>query len=89
MMEGGLWEVTLCCPCVQGARGGPLRLYGVSLVVSVMGDEDVGARQLIHLCGVGEVAADGDPGGVGFADGGVEDDVVGRLFVMGGVFRRV
>ena len=39
MMEGGVWEVPPCCPRVQGGRGGPLRLYGVSLVVSAMGDE--------------------------------------------------
>ena len=61
-MEGGLWEVRPCCPRLQGGRGGPLRLYGVSLVVSAMGDEDVPGRQLIHLCGAGEVAGDGDIG---------------------------
>ena len=43
MMEGGVWEVPPCCPRVQGGERGPLRLYGVSLVVSAMGDEDVGA----------------------------------------------
>ena len=63
--------------------------YGVSLVVSATGDEDVGGCQLIHLCGVGEVAGDGDLGGVVLADGGVGDDVVGRPFVLGGVSRRV
>ena len=41
MMEDGVWEVSLCCPRVQGGRGGPPRLYGVSLVVSAMGDEVV------------------------------------------------
>ena len=41
MVEGGVWEVPPFCPCVQGGRGGPLRLYDVSLVVSVTGDEDV------------------------------------------------
>ena len=46
-------------------------------------------RQLIHVCGVGEVAGDGDLGGLVFAGGGVGDDVVGRPFVVGGVFRRV
>ena len=56
MVEGGVWEVPPCYPCVQGGRGGPFRLYGVSLVVSATGDEDVGGRQLIHLCGVGAVA---------------------------------
>ena len=66
VMLGGVWEVPPCCPRVQGGRGGPLCLYGVSLVVSAMGDEDVGGRQLIHLCGVGEVAVDGDIGGVVF-----------------------
>ena len=71
MMEGGVREVPLCCPRVHGGRGGPLRLYGVSLVVSVMGDEDFGGCQLIHLCGVGEAAADGDLGGVVLAGGGV------------------
>ena len=78
-----------CCPCVQGGRGGHFRLYGVSLVVSATGDEDVGGRQLIHLCGVEEVAGDGDLGGVVLAGGGVGDDVVGRPFVLGGVFCRV
>ena len=92
--EGAWWRVgcgrsPLCCPCVQGCRGGPFRLYGVSLVVSATGDEDVGGCQLIHLCGVGEVAGDGDLGGVVFAGGGVGDDVVGRPFILGGVFRRV
>ena len=89
MMEGGVWEVRLCCPRVQGGRGGPLHLYGVSLVVSAMGDEDVGGRQLIHLCAVGEVAVDSDLGGVVIAGGGVGDDVVGRPFVVGGVLHRV
>ena len=89
MVEAGVWEVLPCCPCVQDGRGGPFRLYGVSLVVSATGDEDVGGRQLIHLCGVGEVAGDSDLGGVVLAGGGVEDDVVGRPFVLGGVFRRV
>ena len=89
VVEGGVWEVPPCCPCVQGGRSGPFRLYGVSLVVLVTGDEDVGGRQLIHLCGVGEVAGDGDLGGVVLAGGGVGDDVVGRPFVLGGVFCRV
>ena len=89
MVGGGVWEVPLCCPCVQGGRGGPFRLYGVSLVVSTTGDEDVGGRQLIHLCGVGEVAGDGDIGGVLFAGGGVGDDVVGRPFILGCVFCRI
>ena len=89
MMEGGVWEVPPCCPCVQGGRRGPLCLYGVSLVVSAMGDEHVGGRQLIHLCGVGEVAGDGGLRGVVPADGGVGDDVVGRPFIVGDVFRRV
>ena len=66
-----------------------LRLYGVSLVMSPMGDEDVGGRQLIHLCGVGEVAGDGDLGGVLFAGDGVGDEVVGRPFVVEGVLSRV
>ena len=70
VVEVGVWEVPLCCPCVQGGRGGPFRLYGVSLVVSATGDEDVGGRQLIHLCGVAEVAGDGDLGGVVLAGGG-------------------
>ena len=87
--EGGVWEISPCCPCVQGGRGGPFRLYGVSLVVSATGDEDVGGRQLIHLCGVGEVAGDGDLRGVVLAGGGVGDDVVGRPLLLGGVFRRV
>ena len=84
MMESGVWEVPRCCSRVQGGRGGPLRLYGVSLVVLAMGDKDVGGRQLIHLCGVGEVAGDGDLGSVFLADGGVEDDVVGRPFIVWG-----
>ena len=82
VMEGGVWEVRPCCSRVQGGCGGPLCLYGVSLVVSATGDEDVGGRQLIHLCGVGEVARDGDLGGVVLAVGGVGDDVMGRPFVV-------
>ena len=89
VVEGGVWEVPRCCPCVQGGRGGPFRLYGVSLVVSATGDEEVGGRQLIHLCGVGEVAGDGDLSGVVLAGRGVGDDVVGRPFLLGGVFRQV
>ena len=46
-MEGGPWKVFPCCPCVQGGHGGPLRLYGVLLLVSAMGDEDVGGCQLV------------------------------------------
>ena len=89
MVEGGLWEVPPCCPCVQGGCGSPFSLYGVSLVVSVTGDEDVGGRQLIHLCGVGKVVGEGDLGGVVLAGGGVGDDVVGRPFVVVGVLCRV
>ena len=89
VVEGGVWEVPPFCPCVQGGHDGPFRLYGVSLVVSATGDEDVSGRQLIHLCGVGEVAGDGDLGGGVLAGGGVGDDVVGRPFVLGAVFRRV
>ena len=85
VVEGGVWEVLPCCPCVQGCRGGPFRLYGVSLITSATGDEDVGGCQLIHLCGVGDVAGDSDLGGVVLAGGGVGDDVVGRPFVVGGV----
>ena len=88
VMEGRVWEVPPCCPCVQGGGGGSLRLYGLSLIVSAMGDDDVGGRQLIHLCGVGQVAGDGDLSGVIFAGGGVVDDAVGRRFVVGSVFRR-
>ena len=89
MVEGGVWVVPPCCPCVQGGRGGPFCLYGVLLVVSATGDEDIGGCQLIHLCGVGEVAGDGDLGGVVFAGCGVGDDVVGRPFILEGVFCRV
>ena len=85
MMEGGVWKSPACSPREKSGRGGPLCLYGVSLVVSAMGDEDVGGRQLIHLCGVGEVAGDGDLGGLVLAGGGVGDDVVGRPFHFGGV----
>ena len=66
----------------------PSRLYGVPLVVSVVGDEDVGGRQFIHLGRVVEVGADGDLGGIVVAGGGVGDDVVGRPFVVGGFFCR-
>ena len=89
VVEGGVWEVPPCCLCVQGGRRGPLGLYGVLLVVSATGDEDVGGRQLIQLCGVGEVAGDSDLGGVVFAAGRVGDDVVGCPFVVGGVLLRV
>ena len=58
-------------------------------MVSAMGDEDVGGRQLIHLCGVGELAGDGDLGGVVLAAGGVGNDVVGCPFVVGGVLHCV
>ena len=88
VIEGGVLEVPLCRPCVQGGCGGPLRLYGVPLVVSTVGDEDVGGPQFIHLGGVVEVGGDGDLGGVVVADGGVGDDVVGRRFVVGGFLRR-
>ena len=57
-------------------------------IVSVMGDEDVGGRQLIHLCGVGDVAGDADLGGVVLAGGGV-GGVAGRPFVVGGVYHHV
>ena len=87
MMEGGVWEVPPCYARVQAGRGSRHRLYGVSLVVSAMGD--VGGGQLIHLCGVGEVAGDGDLGGVVLADGGVGDVVVGRPFIVGGVLNSV
>ena len=40
VVEGGVWEVAPCCPCVQGGCGGPFRLYGVSHVVLATGDED-------------------------------------------------
>ena len=89
VVEGGVWEVPPCCPCVQGGRGGPFPLYGVSLIVSAPVDEDIGCRQLIHLCRVGEVAGDGDLGGVVLAGGGVGDDAAGRPLVLGGVFCRV
>ena len=89
VVEGGVWEVPPCCPCVQGGRGGPFRLYGVSPVWSATGEEDVGSRQLIHLCGVGEVAGDGALGGVVLAGGGMGNDLVGRPFVVGGVVLRV
>ena len=85
----GVWGVPLCCPRVQGGCGGPLRLYGVSHVLSAMGDEDVRGRQRIHLCGVGEVAPDCDLCGVVLAGGGVGDDVVGRPFGVRGVLHRV
>ena len=88
-MEGWVWEIPLCCPCVQGGRAGPLRLYGAPLVVSAVGDEDVWGRHFVHLGGVGEVTADSDPGGVGLPGGGVRDDVVGCPFVVGGSFVRV
>ena len=89
VVDGGMWKFPLCSPCVQGGCGGPLCLYGVSFVVSATGDEDVGGCQLIHLCGVGEVAGDGALGGVVLAGGGVADDVVGCPFVPGGVLLRV
>ena len=42
VVEGGVWEVPPCCPRVQGGRGGPFCLYGVSLLLSATVDEDVG-----------------------------------------------
>ena len=88
-MDDGVWEVPPCCLCVQGGSGCPLRLYGVSLVVSAIGDQDVGGRQLIHLGGVRESAGDSDLGGVVFAGGGERDNVAGRPFVVKRVFRPV
>ena len=86
-MDGGLWGgVFPCRPCVQGGRGGPLRLYGVPLVVSAAGDEDVGGCQFVHLDGLGVVVGDGDLGGVFLAVGGVGDDLVGRQFIVGDLF---
>ena len=89
LMGGWVWEVFPYCSRVQGGHGGPLRLYGVSLLVLAMGGEDVGGRQLIHLCGMGEVADDSDLGGVVLVAVGVGDDVVGRPFIVGGVLRHV
>ena len=89
MLEGGVWELPPCCLCVQGGLCGPLSLDGVPLVVSAMGDEDVRGRDLIYLGGVGEVAGDRGLCGVVFAGGDVRDDVVGRPFVVWGVFCRV
>ena len=57
--------------------------------MSATNDEDVRGCQLIHLCGVGEVAGDSDLGGVVLAGGGVGDDVVDGPFIMGGVLHRV
>ena len=48
-----------------------------------------GGCQLIHLWGVGEVAGDSDLCSICFAGGGVGDDVVGRSFLFGGLFRHV
>ena len=49
MLEGGVWEVPPCCPCVQSGHGGPLCLYGVSLFVSAMGDEDFSSYTCVVL----------------------------------------
>ena len=90
MMDGRVWdEFSPGRPCVQGGHGVPLRLWGVPLVVSAVGDVDVGGRQFAHLGGVGEVAGDDDLGVIGFAVDSEGDDVVGRCFVLGGFFRRV
>ena len=64
MMESGVWQVSPCCPCVEGGCRGPLRLYGVPLVVSPVGNHDAGGRHFVHLSGVGEVAGVGDLGSV-------------------------
>ena len=62
-------------PCVvhvyRVVAAAPSACMVYRLVASAMGDEDVGGRQLIHLCGVGEGAGDGDLGGVVLAGGGV------------------
>ena len=89
LMAGGVQEISLCCPCVQGGCGGPFGLYGVPLVVPAVGDEDVGCRQFVHLGGVGDVAGDSDLGGIVFGGCGVTDDLVGCPFVVGGFPLRV
>ena len=83
VMEGGMREVPLCCPCCHGGRGRPFRLYGVPLVVLAVVDEEVWGFQFVHLNGVGVVAGDGGLGGVVLA--GLWDDVVGCPLVAGGL----
>ena len=56
-------------------------LYAVPLVVPAVGDEDDGGHQVAHLGGVGEVARDGDLGGIVLLLGGLWDDVVGCSFI--------
>ena len=82
VVAGGVWDVPSCCPCVQGGRGGPFCLYGVLLVVSAKGDEDVAGCQLIHLCGVGEVAGNGDLGGVVLTYDFVEHSAAKTAFTL-------
>ena len=84
VMKGGVREVSPCCPCVQAGRGDPFRLYSVPLIVLAVGDEDIGGCQFVRFGGVGEVAGDGDLGGVVLADGGMRDDLVGSPLVLGG-----
>ena len=89
MMEGGVQEISPCCPCVQNGGGGPCRLYGVPLIVPAVVDVGVDGRQFVHPGGVGEVAGVRDLGGVVLAGGGVWDDVLGSPFVAGGFPLRV
>ena len=88
-MEGGVWEeISPCCPCVQGDRGGLLRLvYRSSCRRWVM--RTLGAVSSYTWVVVGVVAGDGEFRGVIFAVCGVGDDVVGCSFVVGGFLRRV
>ena len=68
--------VTPSCSCVQGGRGGPFPLYGVPLVFWAVSDEDVLGCQFLHFGGVGEMAGDGDRGGVILAGSGELGSVV-------------
>ena len=89
VMEGGMREDSPCGPCVQGGPGVFLHLYGLPLVVSAAGDEDVPGRHFEHLGGVGEVAFDSDLGGVVLAGGCVWEHVARRPLVLRGFSSRV
>ena len=84
MMEGGVWRSSRVVDMYRVVTAAPsvCMAYRSSCRRWVM--RTLGAVSSYTSCGVGEVACDGDLGGVVVLGGGVGDDVVGRPFVGGG-----